>query len=386
MNTKIIASLMVIAVAGILTTGATYALFSDTEVSANNTITAGTLDLQLQCPAVPIQTAAPLHPDQAIDTTGLGWWEGYGNHQLTPTELGYLNSSNDVRYTTQYAWANDWRDNTNSWPYEFLDFGVPGIPADATIENVNLTFEWQRGSGINAARMRIYNGSTWQIIYPFASLPTPNTDETKTIDLKALGIDTIAEIAALRIQFQATQSGLYDLNDSASKTSIDLVEVNVNYTQPGSPTWCADNLGPQFNVSNIKPGDNTASAPAIVTFRSNGSVGGTLKIGVSNITDSENTRHSPETIAGDTTDETGEMSQFLHLYASSIDGSTATTDLGTLDSLKSTPYSLGTITDTTNHTLKLSWGLPDTTDNTINQVQSDGSLFNIDFILEQQHP
>jgi predicted ribosomally synthesized peptide with SipW-like signal peptide len=367
-------SLGVLAVVGVLAAGATYALFTDTETSTANTITAGTLDLQLQCPAVPTTTADPLHPDQGKDTTG------YGTYNFTPANYTALSASDDNRYQSQYGWFNSYLEGTDSEPYEFLDFGVLGVPSDATINSANLTFEWQRGTGVDGARMKIYNGSTWQTITPFATLPTAYTDETKVINLMTYGIDTPAEIAALRIQFQAKQSGGYNQYDNASRTWIDLVEVNVNYTQPGSVSWCASNLGPQFNVTNVKPTDSGAS-PAVITFRNNGTVGGTLKIGVSNIVDNENTRSAVETLAGDTTDTPGEMSQYLHLYASAIDGTPANIDLGTIASLVATPYNVGTITGSGNHTIELNWNLPDNA--TVNQVQSDGSIFNIDFILEQ---
>lgn len=55
MNKEILLSILVISTTIALASGATYALFSDTETSSGNTFTAGTLDLKidLQCPGVP---------------------------------------------------------------------------------------------------------------------------------------------------------------------------------------------------------------------------------------------------------------------------------------------------------------------------------------------
>ena len=47
MNTRILASLLVIGVVGAFATGSTFALFNDTETSQGNTFTAGAVDLQV---------------------------------------------------------------------------------------------------------------------------------------------------------------------------------------------------------------------------------------------------------------------------------------------------------------------------------------------------
>jgi hypothetical protein len=250
------------------------------------------------------------------------------------------------------------------------------IPSDAVLNSASLTIDWQRGSAVTKARLRIYNGTTWATT-PDLNLASADNDITQSINLTSYGITTKAELDALQVQFQAVGNGQF--SDTNSRTKIDFLGINVGYTQPGSVSWCTNNLGPQFNVTNVKPTDSGAS-PAVITFRNNGTIGGTLKIGVSNIVDNENTRSAIETLAGDTTDTSGEMSQYLHLYASAIDGTPANIDLGTVASL-ATPVTVGTITGNGTHAIELNWSLPD--NGTVNQVQSDGSVFNIDFILEQ---
>lgn len=255
--TRIIKSLGILAVVGAIVIGVTVAYFSDTETSAGNTITSGALNLQLECPAGQITDTVSLHPDDGRDTTGRPWGyggPGPGDYTLNATDLAKLAASEDSRYQTQYGWYNGYLEGTDTEPFEFVNFGIPTVPTGATINSVMLNFEWQRGSGVNGARLKIYNGSSWLTPIVLA-LPTVGSDQTEIIDLKALGVDTAADIAALRIQFQAKQSGDYNAYDNNARTWHDLVQVDVNYTVTGQPYWCEDGLIGTFVVSNIKPTD-----------------------------------------------------------------------------------------------------------------------------------
>jgi len=368
---KIIKSLAILVVVGAIATGATLAYFNDTETSEGNTITAGSLNLQLECPAPVVDHVDPLHPESGTDTTGAGI------DSLNGGELATLANSDDNRYASNYGWWTSFSNITGeTWPVgyllnENLNFGMPNIPTGATVTNASLKFEWRRGTGVNAARIRVYDGSTWQIVA--LALPTSNTDTTDTIDLYDLGFTTKTKIDALQIQFQATQSGGYNAFDNASKTAIDLVEVNASYTTIGSPYWCEDGLTGQFNVSNVKPTD-IGNPVATVKYKNAGNIAGTLKLQVSNIVDNENTRSALETTAGDTTDTSGELSPFLHLW---VNGS----DAGSLASLVTTPLNLGTLAGDADSSLTLNWKFEDDAD--VNKAQSDGTTFNIDFVLEQ---
>jgi len=364
---KIIKSLAILVVVGAIATGATLAYFSDTETSEGNTITAGSLNLQLECPAPVTIHADPLHPDSAVDTTGILHYD-----TLNTGELTKLSASDDSRYTSDYGWYTEFSNVPEGYLLrEDLNFGIPNIPSGATINSASLKFEWSRGTGVNAARVRVYDGATWQTV-PL-SLPSENTDTVSEINLVALGFTTDAKIDALQVQFQATQDGWYLPKDNNSKTSIDLVEVNANYSTVGQPYWCEDGLTGQFNVSNVKPTD-IGNPVATVKYKNAGNIAGTLKLQVSNIVDNENTRSALETTAGDTTDTPGELSPFLHLW---VNGS----DAGSLTSLVTTPLNLGTLAGNADSSLTLNWKFEDGAD--VNKAQSDGTTFNIDFVLEQ---
>ncbi|MFA5095308.1 MAG: SipW-dependent-type signal peptide-containing protein [Candidatus Paceibacterota bacterium] len=368
---KIIKSLAVLVVVGAIATGATLAYFSDTETSTGNTITAGSLNLQLECPEATTADMDSLHPeDVTIDTTGTV------TDQLTPTELAMLSASDDSSYTSNYGWYTSFGAPTDGpqddgWHMlEFIDFAMADIPTGATVTDASLKFEWQRGTGVNDARIRVYDGSTWQTVD--LALPTANTDVIENINLYTLGFTTKAKIDALRIQFQATQDGSWNQNDVNSKTKHDLVEVNASYTTTSAPYWCDDGLTGQFNITNIKPTDTGTTAT--IKYQNEGNINGTLKLKVSNVVDNENTLYSPESVAGDLTGGAteGEMSQYLKLLVNGTPETFAQLATG---------VDLGPLDGGDNGQVYLSWSFPDATG--INQAQSDGTTFNIDFVLEQ---
>lgn len=160
----------------------------------------------------PAAVTVYLHPNAGSDATD------YFPVSLTPDNLAKLAASDDSRYRSLYAWWYEYSD------YDYIDFELENIPAGVTVNSVVLKFEWQRPSTVDNARLRIWDGSSWSPYYYLFPLPTPDTDAIVTLDLKAAyGIDTAAEVNALRIRFQATDgSGAY--------TWHDWIEVEVNYT------------------------------------------------------------------------------------------------------------------------------------------------------------
>ena len=158
-----------------------------------------------------VAVPAKLHPNAGLDTTGKGMY------YLTSSDLAKLAASDNDRYRSQHAWKKDYSDD------EYIDFELENIPAGVTVNSVVLRFEWQRPSTVDNARLRIWDGSSWSSYY-YLPLPTPGTDNIVTLDLKAdYGIDTAAEVNALRIRFQATDGkGAY--------TWHDWIEVEVTYT------------------------------------------------------------------------------------------------------------------------------------------------------------
>jgi len=356
---KLITSIGIVGIVATIAVGATIAYFNDVETSSGNTITAGSLNLQLECPGTETTESASLNPNYGYDTTQK---EPKG-YTLNTEDLAKLATSDNSRYDSKDKWEKkSYSDD------EYIDFAFPDLPSGATrVNSVVLKFEWQREKEINAARLQFTTdgGSNWQT--HDLSLPHENTDDLVTLNLKDYGIDTVAEVNNLIIRFQATH------NPAGAKTKHNWVQVNVDYTTGSPATWCENSLTGQFNVAGIKPND--VGVPATVKYKNNGSVGGKLKVGVSGIVDNENIRYSPESAAGDTTEGTGEMSQYLHLWVNGI-------DVGKLANLAATPYDTGiTVAPGAEGTLTINWSLPD--DASINQVQSDSSLFNIDFILKQ---
>lgn len=151
-----------------------------------------------------------LHPDNALDTTDSPYY-------LKPSDLAKLATSDNDRYESKHDWKNNFDNN------EYIEFSFPDIPTGATVDSVVLKFEWQRAGTVDNARLVIWDGSAWRAPY-YLSLPAANTDNTVTIDLKAeYGIDTAAEVNALKVRFQATDGG-------GAKTKHDWVEVQVTYT------------------------------------------------------------------------------------------------------------------------------------------------------------
>lgn len=165
----------------------------------------------------PQEVTVNLNPDSGSDATPMG-----STHTLSGTERGYLVSSDDTRYTSYDIW-----NFTTYEDLEYINFGFPNpsISGGATINSVSLSFEWQRNLDISGARLRISgnNGSSW-LATQSLTLPSANTDTTATVDLKALGIDTLAEINGLVVQFQAIDG------TSNVRTLHDWVQVDVIYT------------------------------------------------------------------------------------------------------------------------------------------------------------
>jgi len=157
------------------------------------------------------QTTVHLNPNYGYDTTGID-----SNYVLVGTDLTKLAASDDSRYQSHLSWQSSLYQS----PDEYIEFGFPDIPAGATINSVNLSFEWQRSDFITyAAQLQIYDGSTWTT--HTLNLPAASTDVLVTVDLKSLyGIDTAAEVNALRIWFQAQSSWW---------TRHDWVQVDVTY-------------------------------------------------------------------------------------------------------------------------------------------------------------
>jgi hypothetical protein len=191
-----------------LTAGTYYATITVSDPNATNDPQTVSVTLVV---TAPVSENVKLHPDNVLDNTSCSLY------LLTALERGKLENSDNSRYTNKYYWGYSF-DNS-----KYIEFRFPDIPAGATVNSVVLKFEWQRTWEVDNARLRIWDGSTWVIRY-LTPLPNAGTDRTENIDLKDLyGINTAAKVNGLKIQFQATDG-------SGAGTSIDWVEVQVNYT------------------------------------------------------------------------------------------------------------------------------------------------------------
>ena len=381
MNKKIIASLATIAVVGAIATLGTMATWTDSAKSENNVIAAGSLDLELECPESVALTDGPLTVTNGRDTTGTG------DYPLVPGDIDKISSNNENRYESQNGWWNDGGsyyegtggDDTWTNPLEFINFETSNIPDDATLTSAKLTLDWQRGSAVTGARVRIFNGSTWAT--QDLTLPaTADTDENQEIDLTSLGITTKAQLDALQVQFQALGGcpnwyGCSEPVNTNSKTRIDFVGVDVEYTTTTPAAWCQGPLTGPFSVTGIKPGDT--GAPATIKYKNAGTVPGNLTMQIVGLNNLEKECLVPEKDAGDATcgtgNDQGELGGVLEF----------TTDNGsswqTLSSLTSA-ISLGTVAGGADGSVVLNWRLPSTAGNI---VQTDGVEFDIDFNLAQ---
>ncbi|MEM4576260.1 MAG: hypothetical protein QW701_02215 [Candidatus Nezhaarchaeales archaeon] len=165
-------------------------------------------------PAQAITETVRLNPNKGCDTTDFGY-------QLKSQDLNRLKQSDDDRYRTKSTWSECYSE------FEYLDiwFEKVTLPAGASIDSVVLYFEWNRPSHVDNARIRVYVGPTLMGTINLSPLPAPGQDRTEVIDLKALGVDTVAEINDLKVRFQATDGwGAYTYHDLA------VVEVKYTYT------------------------------------------------------------------------------------------------------------------------------------------------------------
>ncbi|MCD4740033.1 thrombospondin type 3 repeat-containing protein, partial [archaeon] len=123
-------------------------------------------------------------------------------YELTSSDLSKISSSDNVRYQTQKYWyGNDYT------PSRYLNFEFPfDIHPDATIEDVDLYFEWLTGCpNIEYAKLVIWDESsgTW-IEDEFLAPPEtpPTSDSTEHKDLFGF-INTPEDLNNVQVKFQA---------------------------------------------------------------------------------------------------------------------------------------------------------------------------------------
>jgi hypothetical protein len=149
-----------------------------------------------------------LYPDAGVDKTG-------SIYNLSSADLDNLKASDEQRYIVQAKWGTSYSDAV------YLGFTFPDIPAAATVMQVLITMEWQRGPHVNAARLKVFDGLGSEQIYTLTVPPQQNEDFSETIDVSAF-IDTAQKVNNIEVWFQA-------MGSKGDTTEHDLVEVRVNY-------------------------------------------------------------------------------------------------------------------------------------------------------------
>jgi hypothetical protein len=192
--------LMVLLLVGLIASqagiGAT-AHFNDVELNAGNTFGASWES-----------SWGYLYPDAGVDKTG-------ATYNLSSADLDKLKYSDDNRYTVGGKWDDNYYDAV------YLGFTFPDIPAAATVMQVLITMEWQRGPHVDAARLKVFDGLGSEQIYTLTVPPRQNQDFSETIDVSAF-IDTAQKVNNIEVWFQA-------MGSKGDTTEHDLVEVRVNY-------------------------------------------------------------------------------------------------------------------------------------------------------------
>ena len=141
----------------------------------------------------------------------------------------------------------------------------------------------------------------------------------------------------------------------------------------------ADNPLPvYFSESNVKPGD---SGSKTITLKNDGTIGGTAKIHIKNVDNSEGTNPESETDK----DEPGDLGKHLVLkiwYDAEGDGFEDDDLIVTdeVDDLNSVLTTLGQLGAGQTRNVKIDWELPSDVGN---DIMGDIVKFDIEFILEQ---
>jgi len=411
MNTKRIiqSTLMLLVVAGVTAAG-TGAFFSDTETSAGNVFTAGSIDLM-------IDHTAQSYNGVSCQTCGVEVYSStdtiVASSSLTATEAGSLPKSAELVTTLNPAWLNpstispaQWiwvtptvtpGDTTNNAEYTFVDTFFLQGPISLT--DIELEIASDNGYKIVINGVEIVNELT--TTGTFTGL-NPLTSGQKTNFQNAL-IQNGQNSLEITVRNLARTSGsgpnpaglIYKINFSNQDC-----EAGVADFQQTCELWESTDLTNEsfFNFSDIKPQDEGTNLISM-TVESNESY---VCLDVNNADNIENSYLDAEVAAGDTTDDQGEMGEFLQVAGWYADGT------GDVDSLLFGPIAVndaGSITYADSNTgnpvqpgetqyMELAWCMGDmTADDTgytcdgavpdINQTQTDAFLADLQFFAIQ---
>jgi predicted ribosomally synthesized peptide with SipW-like signal peptide len=410
MNKRMILSGGMLVFMAAIVAGGTGAFFSDTETSAGNVFTAGSIDLM-------IDHTAQSYNGVSCQTCGVEVYSStdtiVASSSLTATEAGSLPKSAELVTTLNPAWLNpstispaQWiwvtptvtpGDTTNNAEYTFVDTFFLQGPISLT--DIELEIASDNGYKIVINGVEIVNELT--TTGTFTGL-NPLTSGQKTNFQNAL-IQNGQNSLEITVRNLARTSGsgpnpaglIYKINFSNQDC-----EAGVADFQQTCELWESTDLTNEsfFNFSDIKPQDEGTNLISM-TVESNESY---VCLDVNNADNIENSYLDAEVAAGDTTDDQGEMGEFLQVAGWYADGT------GDVDSLLFGPIAVndaGSITYADSNTgnpvqpgetqyMELAWCMGDmTADDTgytcdgavpdINQTQTDAFLADLQFFAIQ---
>lgn len=146
------------------------------------------------------------------------------NDTFLPTEILRLGSSDDDRVQSNGNWPIGNYDESKYIEFVFS----PSVPSDAVIESVNLTHEYYESVKLTAAKLEVWNGSSfvdYTLQLPVTSGTANETSETINIFNT---VNTANLVNGLRVRFLAYRA----TTASSIKTSHDLMNLNVTYSIP----------------------------------------------------------------------------------------------------------------------------------------------------------
>lgn len=146
------------------------------------------------------------------------------NDTFLPTEILRLGSSDDDRVQSNGNWPIGNYDESKYIEFVFS----PSVPSDAVIESVNLTHEYYESVKLTAAKLEVWNGSSF-VDYPLQLPVTSGTanETSETINIFNT-VNTANLVNGLRVRFLAYRA----TTASSIKTSHDLMNLNVTYSIP----------------------------------------------------------------------------------------------------------------------------------------------------------
>jgi len=340
---KILISLSIIGIVAAIGIGVTTAYFNDIETSTGNILIAGDLDLKVDH-KYSMYNGTSCIRECIPGTTNLLQTIGFETPEVT-------NGANwDIFPSPVGGWVVEWYGGATSW-------GSYDRPAIANLEYhegvlgdayegdqyVELDTDWY-GPGHpqsgEPASVKIYQdvattpGKDYQIKFAFAPRPnTPASDNSLEIKWNGVVIGTIGPMAGPSgsinwtvHSYNVTASGntsRLEFTDLGTPNSlgtfidhIQLYEYTCTYQITGGTCnlWGEKDLGPDdyyWDYDDVKPGDYGINIISLHAY-SNDAYACLI---THDIVDDENVRIDPEIEAGDSTDDEGELSPFIEVFA-----------------------------------------------------------------------